>query len=64
MFFDTMFASKESRKGNKCVQNIHHKFVLARAHLMVSRGKTHKSVLLLFASDGVQPAYICNNIKK
>ena len=57
VFSETMFASRVSRRGNRCAQ------VYARAFPMASKSETHETLSLLFARDGVPPACICNNAK-
>ena len=59
-----MFASTVSRKDNKCAQVYDTDFGWARASPMASRSEAHETLLLLFARDGVPPAFICNNAKE
>ena len=64
VFSDTMFVSTVSKRGNRCAQVYTTDFGWARAVLMASRSKTHETLLLLFARDGVLPACMCDIAKE
>ena len=56
-----MFASTVSRRDNRCAQVYATDFGRARAFPIALRSIAHKALSLLFARDGVLPAYICDN---
>ena len=64
VFLNTMFASTVSRRDNRCAQVSATNFWWARAFPMASRSEAHETLSLLFARDGVLPAFICNNAKE
>ena len=63
MFSVKMFVSRVSRRGNRCAQLYATGFEWVKAFPMASRSEAYKTLLLLFAEDGVLPACICNNAK-
>jgi hypothetical protein len=64
LFTDTMFAGTQSVGGNKCSQVYTTSFGWCKAHNMKCKGKAHKTLLLLFARDGVPPTMIADNSKE
>ena len=64
VFLGMMFASTVSRMVIRCAQVYATDFGWARAFSMKSSSDAHETLLLLFARDGVFPAYICDNAKE
>ena len=62
IFADLMFASKVSRRANRCSQVYATDFGWARTFPMAFRSETQET--LLFARDGVLPACICDSSKE
>ena len=59
-----MFANTVLKRGNKCEQAYATDFGWARAFSMASRSEAYETLSLLFARDGVLPAYKCDNAKE
>ena len=64
VFSDMIFANTVSRRGNKCAQVYATNFGWARAFPMTSRSEAHETLSLLFVTDGVPPACICDSVKE
>ena len=64
IFLDMMFASRVSRKGNRCTQVYATDFGWAKTFPMASRSEAHETFPLLFVKDGVPSTCICNNARE
>ena len=64
LFLVMMFASKLSRRSNRCAQVNVTDFGWVRAFPMASISEAHKTCSLLFVSNGVSPACTCDNAKE
>ena len=63
-FSDMMFASVLSRRGNRYAQVCVADFGWDRAFPIASRCEAYETLSLLFARNGVQPAFISDNAKE
>ena len=64
MYSDTLFSTRESRRGNKFAQIFATNFDLLGSFPMKLKSEAHETLLLLFQLDGLMPAIICGNAKE
>jgi hypothetical protein len=64
VFTDTMFAAAPSKQGNTMAQVYFTSFGWARAHPMKRKGGAHKTLSLVFHSDGVPPTMVVEDSKE
>ncbi len=59
-----MFASTQSRRGNKCAQIFSSDFGWSCAYPMKTKGEAHEALSLMFQREGVPPLMVMDGLKE